>query len=265
MQRSIKTWWLVAALLAPVATAWAGAEFSYRSDNTLRWHSEGRYLHLATAKDGGVNVLGVTPASLWGLTEGDLILEADGHPVHDVAELMNTLRAHDASPMPLKVRQAGVERTVILAAQAHELVPAPPPKPPVAPQPPAAPAAAGDASHSRFVYQSDNSLRWRSEGQRLHLVNASDGGVNVVALTPASLWGLAQGDVIIEADGHPVHDVAALLSRLREHGASPMPLKVRRDGVEHTIALSEQARDRLLPSAPPPPPAPPASAATPGR
>ncbi len=264
MQRSIKTLWLVAALLAPLTTAWAGTEFSYRSDNTLRWHSEGRYLHLATAKDGGVNVLGVTPASLWGLSEGELILEADGHPVHDVAELMNTLRAHDGSPMPLKVRQAGVERTVTLAAQAHELVPAPPPpppKPPLAPQPPAAPAA---ASHSRFVYQSDNSLRWRSDGQRLHLVTASEGGVNVVALTPASLWGLAQGDVILEADGQPLHDVAALLSRLREHGASSMPLKVRRNGVEHGVALSEQARDGLLPSAPPPPPAPPAPAAAPG-
>ena len=253
MHRSIKTLWLVAALLAPVATAWAGAEFSYRSDNTLRWHSEGRYLHLATTRDGGVKVAGITPASLWGLSEGDVIVEADGHPVHDVAELLNTLRAHDASPMPLKLRQAGVERTVVLAAQAHELVPAAPPKPAVAP-PPAAPAAPAEAAHSRFVYQSDNSLRWRSDGQRLHLVTASEGGVTVVALTPASLWGLAQGDVIIEADGQPVHDVAALLSRLREHGASPTPLKVRRHGVEHAVALSAQAREGLLPTAPPPPP-----------
>ncbi|MFC4525422.1 hypothetical protein ISN76_04140 [Dyella halodurans] len=258
MQRSIKTVWLVAALLAPVATAWAATEFSYRSDNTLRWHSEGRYLHLATVKDGGVQVAGITPASLWGLSEGDIIVEADGHPVHDVAELLNTLRAHDASPMPLKLRQAGVERTVTLAAQAHDLVPAPSPKPPVAPQPPAAPAAPVAASHSRFVYQSDNSLRWRSDGQRLHLVTASEGGVTVAALTPASLWGLAQGDVIIEADGQPVHDVAALLSRLREHGTSPMPLTVRRHGVEHGVALSAQAREDLLPSAPPAPPTPPA-------
>jgi hypothetical protein len=60
--------WVV-ALLAPISAAIAGTEFSYRSDSTLRWHSEGRYLHLATAKDGGVNVLAVTPASLWGLTE----------------------------------------------------------------------------------------------------------------------------------------------------------------------------------------------------
>jgi S1-C subfamily serine protease len=264
MQGSIKTLWLVAALLAPVATAWAGAEFSYRSDNTLRWHSEGRYLHLATTKAGGVKVAGITPASLWGLSEGDVIVEADGHPVHDVAELLNTLRAHDTSPMPLKLRQAGVERTVALAAQAHELVPAPPPKPPVAPQPPAAPAAPAEAAHSRFVYQSDNSLRWRSDGQRLHLVTASEGGVTVVALTPASLWGLAQGDVIIAADGQPIHDVAALLSRLREHGASPIPLTVRRHGVEHAVALSVQAREGLLPTAPPPPPAPTAPGVSPG-
>ena len=85
----------------------------------------------------------------------------------------------------------------------------------------------------------------------------------MVALTPASLWGLAQGDVIIAADGQPVHDVAALLSRMREHGASPMPLTVRRHGVEHGVALSEQAREGLLPTAPPPPPAPPAPAVMP--
>jgi S1-C subfamily serine protease len=101
----------------------------------------------------------------------------------------------------------------------------------------------------------------------LQLVTASGGGVNVVALTPASLWGLAQGDVIVEADGQPVHDVAGLLNRLRAHGASPMPVKVRRDGAEHSVMLAEQARSGLLPTAPPPAPpspAPPAAPVPPG-
>ncbi|WP_445146133.1 PDZ domain-containing protein [Dyella sp. Tek66A03] len=267
MHRSMKSLLWVVALLAPISAAIAGTEFSYRSDSTLRWHSEGRYLHLATAKDGGVKVLAVTPASLWGLTEGDEILEADGQPVRDVAALMDRLRAHDATPMSLKVRQGRIEKAVTLAAQAHELVSAPAPKSPAAPESPASPAALADTSHSRFVYQTDSSLRWRSDGQRLQLVTASGGGVNVVALTPASLWGLAQGDVIVEADGQPVHDVAGLLNRLRAHGASPMPVKVRRDGAEHSVMLAEQARSGLLPTAPPPappPPAPPAAPVPPG-
>lgn len=263
MHRSMKPLLLVVALLAPLSAALAATEFSYRSDNTLRWHSEGRYVHLATAKDGGVDVLAVTPASLWGLTEGDEILAADGQPVHDVAALMDRLKAHDATPMLLSVRQGGVEKTVTLAAQAHELMPVPAPKSPAAPEPTVAPAAPADASHSRFVYQTDDSLRWRSDGQRLHLVTASGGGVSVVALTPASLWGLSQGDVIVEADGQPVHDVAGLLSRLQAHGASPLPLEVRRNGAEHAIMLAEQARSGLLPATPPPPPQPPAPPAAP--
>ena len=263
MHRSMKSLLLLVALLMPISSALAGTQFSYSSDNTLRWHSEGRYLHFATAKDGGVDVLAVTPASLWGLSEGDQILAADGQPVHDVAALMDRLKAHDATPMSLRVRRGGVEQTVTLAAQAHELVPAPAPKPPVAPEPHAPPAVPADASHSRFVYQTDDSLRWRSDGQRLHLVTATGGGVNVVALTPASLWGLTQGDVIVEADGQPVHDVAGLLSRLQAHGASPMPLKVRRNGAEHSVMLAEQARSGLLPTTPPAAPSPPAPPAAP--
>jgi S1-C subfamily serine protease len=257
MHRSMKSLLLVVALLTPLSAALAATEFSYRSDNTLRWHSEGRYVHLATAKDGGVDVLAVTPASLWGLTEGTEILAADGQPVRDVAALMDRLKAHDATPMLLSVRQGGVEKTVTLAAQAHDLVPAAAPKPPAGPEPPAAPATPADASHSRFVYQTDDSLRWRSDGQRLHLENASGGGVSVLALTPTTLWGLAQGDVIVQADGQPVHDVAGLLRRLQAHGASPLPLEVRRNGAEHAVMLAEQARNGLLPATPPPPPPPP--------
>jgi S1-C subfamily serine protease len=115
-----------------------------------------------------------------------------------------------------------------------------------------------------FAWQSDNSLRWRSEGQSLHLITAKDGGVNVVALTPGTLWGLAQGDVIQEADGKPLHDVAGLMKALRAHGDSPLPLKLRRNGAEQVVMLAAQARGGLLHDAPPTPPTPPAPPAPPG-
>ncbi|ULU27300.1 PDZ domain-containing protein [Dyella terrae] len=143
MRRALKHLLLVAGLLLPASQALALDWFAWQSTDTLRWRSEGQYMHLATEKGGGVRVVKETPVDLWGLSAGDVILEADGKPVAHVADLVATLRAHGASPMPLKVRRNGSEQQVMLAAKArvdllHE-APAAPPAPPALPAPPAPP------------------------------------------------------------------------------------------------------------------------------
>ncbi|WP_243041834.1 PDZ domain-containing protein [Dyella sedimenti] len=140
MSRLSKTLLLALALLLPFAGARADGWFAWISDNTLRWHSGGESLHLSTDKAGGVDVKNLMPAGLWGLAKDDVILEADGRVLHDVAGLMVALRAHGDSPVPLKVRRAGAERSLALPGEArrhllHEDPPAPPVTP-VSPVPP---------------------------------------------------------------------------------------------------------------------------------
>ncbi|WP_430388029.1 hypothetical protein [Dyella sp. 20L07] len=141
MLGKVKSLLLVMALCAPFGGVWAGGWFAWQSDDSLRWSSEGQYLRLSTAKAGGVNVIDLTPGSLWGLAKGDVILAADGKPLHNVSDLMIRLRAHDNSPMPLTLRRNNAEQTVMLAAQARGrlLHDEPPPAPAAPPAPPAAP------------------------------------------------------------------------------------------------------------------------------
>ena len=138
MRRSMKSLLLALTLLAPVTGALANGWFAWQSDDAMRWRSDGQYLHLTTAKEGGVGVIDLTPATLWGLAKGDVILEADGKPLHNVSDLIVRLRAHSDTPMPLKLRRNGAEQTLMLAAQARGrlLHDEPPPAPPAPPAPP---------------------------------------------------------------------------------------------------------------------------------
>jgi S1-C subfamily serine protease len=236
--------WLLSILLALPMVASAG-HWAYQSDRTLRWHDDGRYLHLAMDKQGGVAVLGVSPAGLWGLGEGDIIVQADGRPVSDVTGLLATLRAHGDTPMPLVLRHAGVERTALLASEAHALVSTSPPA-----MPAAKPTATSTQAPSRLVFQSNNSLRWRSDGRRLHLVTGKDkDSVEVVAVVPDTLWGLVKGDRILAANEQPVHSVAELLGWLHQPADAPVSLRVRRGGTEQTVQLASDARELVATTA----------------
>jgi S1-C subfamily serine protease len=117
-------------------------------------------------------------------------------------------------------------------------------------------AASGALAANGFAWHSQNTLRWRSQGQYLHL-STDKGGVVVIALTPDNLWGLRKGDVIVSADGAPVSNVDALFAGLRAHDSAPLPLVVRRNGAEQPLPLAAEARAGLLHEPPPAPPAPP--------
>ena len=137
MQRALKRVLLAVGLLVPASHALAFDWFAWESNEAFHWRSEGQSLNLATDKAGGVRVVKAMPANLWGLAEGDLILQADGKPVAHVADFIVALRAHGNSPMPLQVRRGGTEQPVALAAQARAglLREPPPPAPPAPPAP----------------------------------------------------------------------------------------------------------------------------------
>lgn len=144
MQRALKRVLLAVGLLVPASHALAFDWFAWQSNDALHWRSEGQSLNLATDKAGGVRVVKEMPANLWGLAEGDLILQADGKPVARVADFIVALRAHGNSPVPLQVRRGGMEQPVTLAPQARAGLLREPPSPPQAPPtPPAPPAPTG--------------------------------------------------------------------------------------------------------------------------
>ncbi|AIF49249.1 hypothetical protein [Dyella japonica] len=129
MRRTLKHLLLAAGLLLPASHALASDWSSWESSDALHWGRGGQSLDLTTDKAGGVRVVQEMPVNLWGLAEGDLILQADGKPVAAVADFLVTLRDHGISPMPLKVRRRGTEQAVLLAPQAcaELLEPLPPP------------------------------------------------------------------------------------------------------------------------------------------
>jgi len=117
----------------------------------------------------------------------------------------------------------------------------------------AASIAANAGSTSRRV----DDFSWADRGQALALHSQSTGAsANQVVVTraePAGFHGLRTGDVILAADGVPLHQVEALTRALRGR-TSPVKLRIRRGDGESTLVWS-RADYRVV--APPPPPAPP--------
>jgi hypothetical protein len=77
---------------------------------------------------------------------------------------------------------------------------------------------------------------------------APGGGVRVTSVTPdsaAGRFGLREGDVILQFNGQPIHDFAALAQRVRETGEGfAATMRIRRDGVELDHAVQLGARPK---------------------
>ena len=132
------------ALSAGLMVSLAYAASRQSSVNTFSWTEDSQWLALRSQSDGAaageVVVTRAEPAPFHGLRAGDVILAADGVPLHQVEGLMRALRGR-TSDVALRVRRGTAETTLVWSrADYRGFVPPAPPAPPAAPVPPAPPA-----------------------------------------------------------------------------------------------------------------------------
>jgi S1-C subfamily serine protease len=106
---------LAAAFTAmPVYAGWY-TNF-HNTHDSLVWHnSDGRRLELHSDNGAGIEVTKVSPADLWGLQKGDVLLSVDGHPVKHVDELFKQLQASKPAAVKIQLRRSASEQLVTIA------------------------------------------------------------------------------------------------------------------------------------------------------
>lgn len=118
------------------------------------------------------------------------------------------------------------------------------------------------ATASELKVQQHNahgSLVWRDADNVLGLDSDAASGIVVTRAGTEGTWGLQRGDVILAVDGQPVHQVEALIERLRASKPAAVEIRVRRSHAEQDLTLAAEDYGHLIAPAPPIPPSPPAA------
>lgn len=128
---------LLACMVTPVVVAGALYNVSYNSENRLTWHDADHSLSLHSDANNGIWVTGANPKSVWGLHQGDKILAIDGHPVKNIAELLDKLRMSKPKDVKLLVHRDDAQQVLTVSASDYMSIVGPePPNPPIPPAPP---------------------------------------------------------------------------------------------------------------------------------
>lgn len=150
-----------------------------------------------------MRVIENSPADAAGLSEGDLIIEADGRPLRWASEWRALeLAAEPGVAMKVTYDRAGVEHVAQLAvvARLH-------------------PAERQEAERFREEVKVGIVLRTATEVESRAASLGPGGGAVVVGLSRASPWrktGLRFGDLIVEVGGEPVAHPYVLLKAIRD-------------------------------------------------
>ncbi len=117
---------LAAAMASPAHAGWYTT--FHNTHDSLVWHnSDSRALELHSGSNAGVEVTNISPADLWGLHQGDVILAVDGHPVAHVDELFKQLQTRKPAAVKLSLRRDHAEQvlTIVGADYANLINPHP--------------------------------------------------------------------------------------------------------------------------------------------
>ena len=134
---------LTTVLMAAFASSpWANAAtHSTTTVNDYSWSGDGQALGLHSQTGGhGVVVTRVEPEPFHGLRRGDVLVAADGKPLHQVEELMRILRGR-TTPLALQVQRGQRLATLVWSHADYQAFAPPKPPPPSSPAPPPPPPA----------------------------------------------------------------------------------------------------------------------------
>jgi S1-C subfamily serine protease len=118
-------------------------------------------------------------------------------------------------------------------------------------------AASTAANAGKHATTTVDDYAWQDNGQALALHSETGGaGVVVTRLVPEPFHGLRRGDVLVAADGRPLHQVEVLMRLLRGR-TTPLALRVQRGQRLATIVWSAADYRDFAPAAPNAPASPP--------
>ena len=222
---------LLALLLAPAGeggSARAAQRAASPPESPVRaWMG----VFLGDALDGGVQLVAVVPggpAARGGLLTGDVVVEASGVQLLDVADLTRLLeRVPPGELIQLELLRAGrpLERAVRLGERATAPVPLSPPAPPFPRAAPAPPLAGACRVYGLQLAEVTADLR-------RHYGAPADAGLLVTGIDaglPAAGDGLRVGDLLVHLAGQPVRGLADV-DRLLATGDGALPALLVRDG-----------------------------------
>ena len=202
----------------PTAAAWVGVSLGRVGGTAV---SEAGARVSAVVKD--------SPADRAGLRGSDLILAVDGRPVADNRELVEAITAHAPGEwVELRVERKGEQRrfSVRLEARPERKI----------------------LSRTKMPWAGIEPLDVPLQ-LREFWGGGEDTGVLVGAVesgSPADIAGLLPGDLVLEADGEPVGDARALVTRIREGGVgNEVELRISRQGtlLDVDVPLEERPED----------------------
>ena len=130
---------LLACLVATPVVASELYVHQYNAQGSLSWRDAARALDLHSDAANEIVVTRAGTDGTWGLQQGDVILAVDGHPVRQVAALVDRLRASKPAAVEIRVRRGRAEQQLTVTAKDYGHLVGP--KPPIPPQPPTPPAA----------------------------------------------------------------------------------------------------------------------------
>jgi serine protease Do len=170
------------------------------------------------------DVVPESPAAKAGLESGDIITEAEGHPIHNAADLRNIVAGtKPGTKIELKLLRNGKEETVdaTLAELPSELSSAP-----------------GGSMNELLGFQVSNLTQ--DLAQQLGITKGQTGVVvtSIDQSSNAYQAGLRQGDLIVQVDRQDVHNVSdfdAVASK--EKAGDTMLLRVQRNGSMFFLAF----------------------------
>ena len=134
---------MTTVLMAAFASSpWANAAtHSTTTVNDYSWSGDGQAFGLHSQTSGhGVVVTRVEPEPFHGLRRGDVLVAADGKPLHQVEELMRILRGR-TTPLALQVQRGQRLATLVWSHADYQAFAPPKPPPPSSPAPPPPPPA----------------------------------------------------------------------------------------------------------------------------
>jgi PDZ domain len=244
---------LASALAEPAMAGWI---YQLNTDDSLSWRIADHALKLHSDSATGITVVKVSAEPVWGLQAADVIVAVDDHPVKHVSQLMDRLRASSPSSVKLHVHRGAESPVLTVTAAEYEQVvspTAPVPPTPSAPSAPPVPAISPVMESGWYIYEhnTDDSLSWRIPDHVLELQSDNTTGITVTKISPDSLWGLRQGDVITAVDNHPVKHVNELMAQLRANRPAAVKLNMRRGNATSVITVAGADYSRIVSSGQP--------------
>lgn len=184
--------------------------------------------HLKLPKGEGLLVVALapqSPAAHAGVTQNDILLSLEDHPLAKPEDLEVQLKSAGDKPLTLGLLHQGQKKTLRVQPQVR--------------------VTFGPVRQPASSYWVGVQVAAVEPALRSHLALPADRGLivtEVVADGPAAKAGLKANDILLTLAGTPLHDQATLVAAVQKHGDKPATVELVREGKPQSLELTPQKR-----------------------